>query len=118
MLLAQIIFSFFALFALSRTVVRYRKKEIPLSWFLFWIVFWVIVVIAVILPWTTTLLADWIGIGRGVDLVIYFSIIILFYLIFRLFVKIEQIERNITKIVEKNAIREFEEKNSGSDSEL
>ena len=118
MLLAQIIFSFFALFALSRTVIRFKKKEIPLGWFLFWVVFWVMVVVVVVLPWTTTLLADWIGIGRGVDLVIYFSTIVLFYLIFRLFVRIEKMEKNITKIVEKNAIREFEKKSSDSDSKL
>ncbi|MEA3272282.1 MAG: DUF2304 family protein [Patescibacteria group bacterium] len=107
MLLAQIIFVFFALFVISRTVIRFKKKELPLGWFLFWIIFWLVVITVVVLPWTTTLLADLVGIGRGVDLVIYFSIIILFYLVFRLFIRLEKIERNITKLVEKNAIDEF-----------
>lgn len=107
MLLAQIIFVVFSVFAISRTIIRYRKKEIPVGWFLFWVIFWIIAITIVLLPWTTTLLADWVGIGRGVDLVIYFSIFILFYLIFRLFVKTEQIERSITKLVEHKAIDEF-----------
>jgi len=123
MLLAQIIFSFFAIFAISRTIIRFKKKEIFLAWFLFWIIFWSAVIVAVLLPWTTTVLAEWVGIGRGVDLVIYLSITCLFYLIFRLFVRIEQIERNITKLVEKNAIREFKKqeyvtKDSDSNSKL
>lgn len=107
MLVAQIIFSFFALFAISRTITRFKKKELSFGWFLFWVIFWLAVITAVLLPWTTTLLAEWVGIGRGVDLVIYFSIIILFYLIFRIFIKIEQMEKNITKIIEKDALDEF-----------
>ncbi|MBU1854341.1 MAG: DUF2304 domain-containing protein, partial [Nanoarchaeota archaeon] len=44
-------------------------------------------------------LSGFFGIGRPIDVVIYASIIVLFYLIFRMYVKIESMEQNITKVV-------------------
>jgi len=55
-------------------------------------------------------LATLTGVGRGVDVVIYVAIIILFYLLYRLYIKIENIEREITLIVREIAILEKEKK--------
>jgi hypothetical protein len=54
-------------------------------------------------------LARWLGVGRGVDTAMYLSILTVFYLIFRSFAKIEDLDRQITKIVRANALREMEE---------
>jgi len=43
------------------------------------------------------------GIGRGVDLAIYVSVICLFYLVYKLFIKIQSLERQITLLVRKLA---------------
>lgn len=107
MLAAQIFFALFALFALSRVAVKFRKKEIPVGWFVFWIIFWIATAVVVALPQTTTILAEKVGIGRGVDLAVYFSIFVLFYLSFRSFVKMEKMEKTITKLVEKEALDKF-----------
>lgn len=111
MFIAQIFFVLFALFALSRVVIKFKKKEIPVRWFVLWLVFWIAAAIVVALPQTTTILAEKVGIGRGVDLVVYFSIFVLFYLSFRIFVKMEKIEKTITKMAEKNALQEFKNDN-------
>jgi hypothetical protein len=107
MFVAQIFFVLFALFALSRVIIKYKKKEIPAVWFIFWIIFWIAAAVVVALPQTTTILAEKVGIGRGADLAVYFSIFILFYLSFRVFVKMENIEKTITKLVEKEALDKF-----------
>jgi len=116
MFIAQVFLVIFSLFAFSRVVIRFRKREISYGWFIFWIMFWISAVVVVILPQTTTILAEKVGIGRGADLAVYFSIFILFYLSFRIFVKMENMERTITKFVEGEALDKFSAK-SGPVSE-
>jgi hypothetical protein len=72
----------------------------------FWIIFWMVVGVIVLYPGITSFFAQMVGVGRGADLVIYLSIILIFYIIFQLTVKIEKIERNITKIVRTVAINQ------------
>jgi hypothetical protein len=109
MLIIQIILIAFALFALFRVIVQFRQGKLPIAWLLFWVVFWAFVVTVTVLPKTTERLAGLVGVGRGADAVIYFSLAFLFYLIFRLFVKIEETERQITKLVRKLALKDFAE---------
>jgi len=96
----------FVLFAISRVVVRYRKNEISSRELFVWSVFWVVVLSATLWPKTTDIIAQAFGVGRGADFLIFVSIIVLFFLIFKIIVKVEKIERDITKIVRKVAIEE------------
>lgn len=109
-MLIQIFIILFVIFALSRVLLRFKKNEITVKELLFWLIFWIAAAVAVLLPQTTSLLASWVGVGRGVDLVIYISIVVIFYIIFRIFVRLERIERDITKIVREVGLKE-EKKN-------
>lgn len=100
----------FALFALSRTIWQFKRGTLALVWFLFWIVFWCATGLVAILPQTTDVIARVVGVGRGADVVIYASLLALFYLVFRIYVKIEQVEREVTGLVRKLALDEFDEK--------
>ncbi len=73
---------------------------------IFWIGFWFVVGIIILLPDTTSYLAEIVGIGRGADLIVYLSIVLIFYIIFQMTIKIEKIERNITKVVRTVAMRD------------
>jgi len=95
----QIIVIVFCLYAALRVWQKARTRGLSRRWGIFWLVFWLSVGLVVALPWTTSLLAARLGVTRGVDLVIYVAIIALFYLVFRLTVKIEKLEGNITKLV-------------------
>lgn len=110
MLVIQILIVAFAVFALARAFMQFRSGRLPFAWFLFWLVFWIAVGTVVLLPQTAQMAAQFVGVGRGVDFVIYVSIIALFYLVFRLFVKIEDVEREITRLVRKIALEETNEK--------
>ncbi|MEK7615277.1 MAG: DUF2304 family protein [Patescibacteria group bacterium] len=107
--LIQLLIPLFALFAISRTVRQFRKGALTIAWLIVWILFWVLVSAIALSPNTTNIFAQFVGVGRGVDFVIYVSLIGLFYLVFRLFVKIEDVEREITRLVRKLAIEEKEE---------
>lgn len=110
MLGIQIIVSIFALFALVRVFDQFRKKKLGAMWMLAWFVFWALVVIAVFLPQTTQTLANILGVGRGVDVVIYLALVALFFLVFKLFVKLESVEQEISKLVRKISLDDDHEK--------
>jgi len=108
-MLIQILLVAFSIFVLWRVFLRFRQKELSLGWFIFWIIFWLAVIVVVALPQTTEVVASWLGVGRGVDVAIYVSIVILFYLVFRMFIKIQKIEQNITELTRGKAIEEVKE---------
>jgi hypothetical protein len=105
----QIVLICFAVFAFSRVLLRYRRGGMRLMHLGMWLVFWAGVVVVTLLPDTTSLLARWLGVGRGVDTAMYLSILMSFYLLFRSFAKIEDLDRQLTRIVRANALREMEE---------
>ena len=103
--LIQIIAIVFALFALSRAALRLRDKQINFVQFMFWGMIWVMVIVVAFVPKITFFFSNLLGIERGIDFAVYISIILLFYLMFRLYVKLDKIEEDMTKIVRKIAIR-------------
>lgn len=106
MLWIQILFIIFFLFAISRVVLRYRKNELKISEFLFWILFWILAVLFVIAPDSSFYFAKLLGVARGADLIVYLALALLFFLVFKLTVKLEKINREITKITRQNALSE------------
>jgi hypothetical protein len=102
----QIIVDAFCLYAAFRVAQKIKSRALSKRWGTFWLVFWLGGGIIISLPWTTSLLAARLGVTRGVDLVIYVSTIVLFYLIFRLTLKIEKQERQITKLVREIALKD------------
>jgi len=106
MLLIQILLILFFLFALSRVVLRYKKQELTIGSFVFWMLFWVLAGIVVVVPNSSAYLAEIVGIGRGADLVVYTTIALLFFMVFKLSVKIEKINKDITKIVREESLKE------------
>ena len=106
----QIVIIIFALFALSRVLLRFKDNKLNRNEFIFWMLVWISIIIISIIPGITGILSQKLGIGRGIDLIIYVSIIVMFYLIFRLYVKLETVEREITAIVRKVALDKKEKK--------
>ena len=104
LILFQILFTLFALFAAVTVWKRKKDNQLGTMAALFWVFFWILAVVAVLWPNSTTILANSVGIGRGSDFVLYIALASLFYLIFKLHLKIEEINRNITKVVRKDAI--------------
>lgn len=94
----------FAIFALSRVAYRYKKEEITLREAIIWFLFWFCAIGVAIIPESTNFIARFFGVGRGADFIVYVSLIILFYSVFRLLGRLYKIERDITKIVQYMAL--------------
>ena len=105
----QIVLICFAFFAMSRVVVRYRRGGTRMLYLGLWLLFWACVVVVAVHPDTTSYFAGWLGVGRGVDIAMYLSVLMIFYLLFRSFAKIEDLDRQLTRVVRADALRELEQ---------
>lgn len=95
----QIIFAIFLLFAVSRVWLRLKDGSLNLLSFAFWFSLFIFALIGVFEPELTSIIAKKVGINRGSDAVIYASIILLFYLIFRTNILLENLRHDLTKLV-------------------
>jgi hypothetical protein len=105
MILIQIILLIFIAFAIVSIIIRFKERTLSPLWATLWVIFWLAAAFVVIYPATTSELAKLVGVTRGADLIIYFSLMFLFFIIFRMQIKIEKIEREITKIVQDKALK-------------
>ena len=112
MTLIQLFIIAFALFVVTRVLKEFKRGGLTLAWLLFWMVFWIAVGTVVVLPQTTDVVARFVGVGRGADLILYLSVIGLFFLVFKIFAKVETVEQEITRLVRKLAIEEAEDNNN------
>ena len=108
MIILKIIVTFFVFLSIIKLIKQKKDNKITSFSFLLWFLLWLIIALAFYLPETTSYLANIVGIGRGVDLVVYISIIVIFYILFRVFVHLNKIDREITKIVREKAIKDEE----------
>ena len=106
----QIILILFILFALSRAWLRYKDGHISAAEFAFWLIVWVSAITAIISPRTVGFFSNYLGIGRPADLITYVAILVMFYLIFRIYVALDGIEQTITKVVREVAIKKEKKK--------
>jgi hypothetical protein len=105
----QVVLICFAIFAMSRALIRYRRGLMRVLHLELWLLFWVGVVVVGMRPEVTDMLAKWLGVGRATDAAIYLALLLIFYLLFRNFAKIEDLDRQLTRVVRANALREMEE---------
>lgn len=103
-MILQIIIILFAIFAVSRSYLRFRNNSESFWEFVLWICIWVSIVIVVIVPEITAWPARIFGIERGIDVLVYFSIVFLFYSVYRIYAKIENIEQDLTKLTREIAL--------------
>jgi small membrane protein len=108
MLLIQILIVIFAAFLIGRTLVNFQKHKLDLKQTIIWMIVWIILLIVGILPEVMGIPALILGIQRSVDVFIYVGIVILFYIVFLLYSKLESQREKITKLIRVVAIMQAE----------
>lgn len=99
MLAIQVLIVLFVLFAISRVVRRFRGGGISPTELLGWTGFWILVAVAVLTPELTQRLARLLGVGRGADAILYLAVVTLSYAFFRLYMRLRDLERQLTILV-------------------
>lgn len=108
MLLIQILLLVFFAFAVIKAIMRWLSRDINLINLVYWIIFWSAAAVIVIWPDATFYLAKILGIGRGADLIVYVSLVIIFFLIFKLMATQEKQRREITEMTRALSLKEKE----------
>jgi hypothetical protein len=103
--LYQVIAIILGLIAILYSILRFRDGKMSIGMLLLWILIWLIIIIISLYPNDTNYLASYTGIGRGLDFVLILGILVCFYLIFKMYNKIENIEEELTDLVREIAIQ-------------
>lgn len=101
----QIMIFVFAAFAASRVFLIAKNRRLSRNQFIFWSLLWVSAMIISIFPKTISVLSGFFGAAKGISIIVYLSIILLFYFIFKLYVKIRDIDEKITKLTREIAFK-------------
>ncbi|PYI99833.1 MAG: hypothetical protein DME25_22075 [Verrucomicrobia bacterium] len=107
-LIIQILIVSFVVYALTRTVLRFRRGTISLGELALWSCFWIAGGVCVLAPGITQWFAGILGVGRGADAVFYLGLVGLSYAFFRLYLRIRHAEQQLTLLVRQLALKEAE----------
>lgn len=92
-----------SVFACLSLAARFRGRIGSRSG-LAWVILWLSAGAAIAFPESTAMLARFLGISRGADLVFYSAILGMLMGFFAIYVKLRRIERNITTLVREVAL--------------
>ena len=106
----QIIAIAFALFALSRVFRRFKNGKITSKEFALWSIIWIGVIAVSLSMKIVTVVTEFLGVQRPVDALTFVSIILLFYLVYRIYVRFEKVEHDITLVVRDLSFRKKKKK--------
>src|SRR5574337_1753093 len=101
--LIQLLLAAFAAGMMVLTWLKSRHARLRPLAFLLWLLVWSVVLLVVLFPDLTSMAAGYLGMGRGVDLVLYVGMLYIYFLLFTIQEKIGQIERDLSTIVREMA---------------
>ena len=114
----QLLTPLFAIVMLLKGVSRLKRGEMSIRKFTLWILVWGGISVLAVYPQFVKFAADLTGLESGINALIFFGFIFLFYLTFKLFIIVEHLEREITNIVRKKAIEDFKEEVKSTKSKV
>ena len=105
----QVIAIIFAIFLLVKAILRLKNKKLTINEFLFWSAMWMLLIILSIFPQISDKIANFFGFGRGLDFFIVSSILLIFYLIFRIYSMLEDLDSKITELARSISLKEIKD---------
>jgi hypothetical protein len=87
-----------------RLVMQWRSQLLMTQQFVLWLIIWGMAVLLIAEPEISSYIALRVGITRGVDLVVYSSVIVIFYMLFKMLMRLDRQEKHITTLVQKIAL--------------
>lgn len=105
----QIIALLVIIFFLVKLFIQKKQKKINGHDFIFWFLLWLSAGFAILLLRWIDKLALQLGFSaNGIELLLYIGIVALFYLVFSLRLKVEKLDRDLTKLTREIALKNKE----------
>ena len=99
-MIIQIVATGIIVIIFGQLALRVIKDKASMIKILFWLIFWAGALILIWLPQgVIDNIGQFFGVEKGLDLVVYLSTITLFYIVSRIYNKVDKIRKNITKLV-------------------
>jgi len=95
----------FALIAVRRVVVRYRRGGALTLEFVLWFFIFSGVGVVVFIPHVTDRFAHWLGVSSGFNALTFLAISGLLFSVYRLVSRVHTIERDVTRLVRAQALQ-------------
>ncbi len=110
-MLARVLTIVVALMLVSSLAVRYRRGRISLRKAMFWAGPWLLVAIVMLSPTLADAVAVRLGLqdANGIDLVVYLGVGVAFFLLYRIFLRLDHLERTLTRLVRHQALSDAAE---------
>jgi len=93
-------------FFLVRLFQQKKKQQISKNEFTFWLIFWLLAGLAIGFIKTIDQVVAQLGFsGSGINFLFYLAVMILFYFLFKMRLKIVKLEKNITDLTREMSLR-------------
>lgn len=97
---------FFGLMVISKTYLNFKKGKESLTMFLFWSTTWFLIILLSFFPNIIDKIilathSERVGIGTFLGMAIVF----LFFVIYRVYIKADRIEKELTKLIREDALK-------------
>jgi hypothetical protein len=94
----------FALIAIRRVVVRYRRGGALTVEFILWFLIFSGIGVVVFVPKATDRFAHWLGVSSGFNALTFVAIAGLLFAVYRLLSRLQTVERDVTRLVRAQAL--------------
>jgi hypothetical protein len=106
-LFAKFVSVLLAVIAVSKSYVDFKSRVESLPIFLFWFITWTTIVVVALRPTVVDNLITAYGEGRaGIGTFFGMGLVFLFFIVYRIYVKLERMKQSLTKMVQDLALRD------------
>lgn len=103
----QLIAIIVIIYIIIKIVLQKKQNKISQNEFALWLIFWFFVMLAIIFIKQIDSLVAMIGFSAtGIDVLLYLSVAWLFYYVFKMRIKMEKMEKNITALIRQNSLHD------------
>ena len=105
-LLPKILAVFLAVIVISRSYIDFRARVESLQLFVFWTITWTVIVVLALFPAVVDFIISYFGRGVGIGTLLGMAVVLLFFLVYRIYTKLERMDQMLTKTIREIALRE------------
>jgi hypothetical protein len=107
-IISQIFAVLLAGIVISKSYVDFRARAESLQMFIFWLMTWMMIVLIALFPTIINTLIFSFGSGQaGLGTFFGMVIVFLYFVVYRIYVKLERMEQKLTKTIQELALKEY-----------
>ena len=103
----RIILAVIVVVAVAKALGRYQQDQMSLRRFIAWTCLWGVALIVGMMPQSWDYFSRLLGVETAANFFFFFSILFLVFLVFNMYVRIDHLHKDLTKLVRELALKEM-----------